>query len=629
MNLLHFLEEVDRLSAECSAPQLAAFIHQQARLLPEQQRPAFLESLLNTAGRRQEAAALAAEASGTDGADGADEENPLLPALADAQKYLRLLSADEESAGDDEDGDEEEEELTSERPAILVDLNEEYDDWYNSEEGEFIYSDPEGIGTHLNEIAALVHSCLDQSLYAEGLELGEELLNLVVPTGGDYGSDVDPLTIDMMQEYGLIDFDTSDLLLDTLCCGYLASESTERPAVLWRLFNSLPHSGVTLEDILRHTGDELPDTDVFLQDWITCLGEQTGRLADRLLTEAVGMLPDVEAARECARKYSTAHPALYGQILDTFSTLPAAELVQIGQEAMERIPANSTQRADIALRTAGYLLAAGDPDRAARDACYLAAFTSQPEGVSYLRALCAAEHPQQLRGQMHELISQVPTTFPKYSIWTDCPLNGEAGHLYALHYLDGDFETVLEKGLNTREALGWSGTFNKQGIALLLLACYAGERPGRQSTPGLADMMDRVAYTLCYTDEEYSKGLSARTAPWEKPVPDERGRVQVSREQFWPVFCAWKAQTPMDEELRGRILAKIDRMMRKRTAGIMQANRRNYYGECAAFIAALGEVRESLGERGARQQLMASYRAEYPRRTAFRAELKNYGWSGH
>ena len=29
----------------------------------------------------------------------------------------------------------------------------------------------------------------------------------------------------------------------------------------------------------------------------------------------------------------------------------------------------------------------------------------------------------------------------------------------------------------------------------------------------------------------------------------------------------------------------------------MGANRRNYYGECAAYIAAIGEVKEKLGEK--------------------------------
>lgn len=58
----------------------------------------------------------------------------------------------------------------------------------------------------------------------------------------------------------------------------------------------------------------------------------------------------------------------------------------------------------------------------------------------------------------------------------------------------------------------------------------------------------------------------------------------------------------------------------------MSANRRNYYGECAAYIAALGEVQESLGEAGAKQRLMTSYKDKYFRRSAFREEMRNYGW---
>ena len=58
----------------------------------------------------------------------------------------------------------------------------------------------------------------------------------------------------------------------------------------------------------------------------------------------------------------------------------------------------------------------------------------------------------------------------------------------------------------------------------------------------------------------------------------------------------------------------------------MSENRRNYYGECAAYIAALGEVRESLGEAGAKQRIMTDYKEKYSRRNAFRAELRGYGW---
>ena len=60
----------------------------------------------------------------------------------------------------------------------------------------------------------------------------------------------------------------------------------------------------------------------------------------------------------------------------------------------------------------------------------------------------------------------------------------------------------------------------------------------------------------------------------------------------------------------------------------MSANRRNYYGECAAFIAALGEVKESRGEANGKQRYMTYYKDKYPRRSAFRAEMKAFGWRG-
>ena len=84
----------------------------------------------------------------------------------------------------------------------------------------------------------------------------------------------------------------------------------------------------------------------------------------------------------------------------------------------------------------------------------------------------------------------------------------------------------------------------------------------------------------------------------------------------------------MEQELKERVIRKIEKLLEKRTAGIMDANRRNYYGECAAYIAALGEVKESLGDIGAKQRFMTSYKEKYSRRSAFRAEMKAYGWRG-
>ena len=73
------------------------------------------------------------------------------------------------------------------------------------------------------------------------------------------------------------------------------------------------------------------------------------------------------------------------------------------------------------------------------------------------------------------------------------------------------------------------------------------------------------------------------------------------------------------------ILERLEQWTRMRVEGIMEKNHRNYYGECAAFVAALGEVRESRGEPGKKAEIMEAYRSKYSRRTAFHHELREYG----
>lgn len=95
---------------------------------------------------------------------------------------------------------------------------------------------------------------------------------------------------------------------------------------------------------------------------------------------------------------------------------------------------------------------------------------------------------------------------------------------------------------------------------------------------------------------------------------------------FYNVFSKWKSIVKIEPNIRDIAIKKVKGLFEKRVEGIMDANRRNYYGECAAYIAALGEVQESIGEIGAKQKLMTYYKDKYPRRNAFRAEMKEYGW---
>lgn len=85
------------------------------------------------------------------------------------------------------------------------------------------------------------------------------------------------------------------------------------------------------------------------------------------------------------------------------------------------------------------------------------------------------------------------------------------------------------------------------------------------------------------------------------------GQFVDENDLFCQLFLKWKSIVWIETDVRARVIKKITKLLEKRTEGIMDANRRNYYGECAAYIAALGETQESLGEPGAKQRLMTSY----------------------
>lgn len=587
MNLTNFLKQTDALTAQYSTDELIAFIHDIGRVCPEHRREDFLKMLKSAGGQAVKEADK--------------KEADFDEMYSHVRDNLKTIDSQEVT--------------------VTAVWNEEYDDWYGDSDEEFYYEDNSGISDMLEEACDFVHTCMDREKYKEGFAVGKQLLEMEILCDNEYGDE--QLSLGDMARHELLHCNLKRVILDTAYCAYRSVPPAKRPEALYEVFVSAKEDTVTLEAIMQHGDEELPEFEKFLPAWAAYLGGKTGHDADRLILEAVGLLNDVSLELQYAEKYADIHPGLYLNILENGKSVTANDMVSIGIGAMKTIPKNYMIRSRVALKTAEYVIAAGGAP-SLLEQCYFAACESDTSAQNYLRALLNGYGSGKKREELQKLFR----AFPKdkrdgsYILYEGNHFRHGSGTYFereinrpdsnmvlVLRFLDGQFAEVLDKGLNKSEALGWTGTFMKQGIALYLLYLHEGQWNGK----GIAAMIETAKSAMNFSAEEYRKGTCELEGIGEKDL-------------FCQLFFQWKSVVQMSSDIRDRAIKRITALLEKRTEGIMDANRRNYYGECAAYIAALGEVRESMGEMGAKQRLMTSYKDAYPRRSAFREEMRKYGW---
>ena len=584
MNLINFLKEIDTLTEQYSTEQLGAFIHEMGRTFPEHGREDFLEMLKSVGNKAGKAS---------------DKKEEKDVAFDEMYSHIRdnLKTID------------------SQEIAITGIWNEEYDDWYDDSSEEFYYEDNSGISNMLQEACDFVHICMDIERYKEGFEVGNQMLAMEILCNNEYGGE--EFSLGDMVHHELLNCDLEQIILDSVYCAYHAVPPAKRPEVLYGIIVNAREDAITLEAIMQHGDGELPAFEEFLPLWIAYFGDKTGHDADRLIGEAVDLLNDVSLEVQYAEKYAAVHPELYLNILENGKYAAANDMVSIGIEAMKTIPKKYIMRSRAALKTAEYVIAANE-GMPLLEKCYFAAYESDTSALNYFRLLLNGCENGKKREELQKIFMElsVHKSSDSFGMYVSSYSSTEREEnrpdrntILLLRFLDGQFADVLDKGLNKSEALGWTGTFMKQGIALYLLYLYEGQWNGK----GIAAMAAIAKNAMRFSAEEYRKGTCGLEGMDEN-------------ELFCQLFFKWKSMVQMDSHIRNRAVKRITALLEKRTAGIMDANRRNYYGECAAFIAALGEVRESMGQMGEKQRLMTSYKDAYPRRNAFRAEMRAYGW---
>lgn len=585
MNLTQFIKQTDAILINSPQEKLAEFIHDMARILPEHQRTDFLRKLHSITGEKPAA-----------------DTKYLLQKhnIEDIQEKLRLFK---EKIISIENGE----------LCLVGSLNEEYDDWYSGPGEEFTFEDPNNIAGIIEEACNLVHEGVECQLYRECYELADELIALEVMVEGDYsefGNEV--LSLSELGSYKISSLNYRQLVMDALGIAYRSNPLPERADALYQMICNSECWDFTLEELMQEGNAELEQLSDFLEVWIEYLGTRNGKDADRLLLEAVALQNNPGQALEAARRFAGQHPGLYEQIMQqNLVGGKDEEQFQVGQEALQTVPPQYTIRSQLALLTAVYAQRLKRQKEA--ELCWLEAFRSDTKPVNYLRMVveCSdfSQYKEEVKIIYHKCFEKAEKDRDYQGIIGELKENKiDKNTYYTLAFFDGEFRQVVEEGMNVEQSLGWSLTFMKEGMALFLLYLYQGE----DLPAGCRSMCQQASQSIAFTAEEYFQGLYQ---------PLQINNIPL----FWACFSKWKKMAPLSAVEEQWIIDRLDQLIEKRVSGIMQGNHRRFYGECAAFIAALGEVKESRGEFSAKMKQMTKYQADYSRRTAFHQELRNYG----
>lgn len=577
MNLTKFLKLVDEEIKKMTVEETENFLHEYARTLPENQREKFLKELREV---QQPTESKRNMQNRTDKNKAEiEKETDVL------KKQLKLINSAE----------------------LMLDseYNWEYDEWHNSGVEEFIYSDPKGVLPIIGNACRMVHKCVDWEFYKEASGLADLLLELEIEAEGAYGECMwEPMQLADLAEKGLLDYPLKKLILDAMYAVYHITDVKKRPEEIYRLITN--NAAITLQDFLQMGSQELTDWEIFLEQWIAFLGTKCERAAEQYLIEAVDMTDDFEKEWEYARMYKEYHPVLYKKLFEKEEYRNREqELFEVGKEALSHIQVKYIVRSQIALFMAK--MYGKHRRKMMQEKCWLEAYRSDTTVVNYLRLVCESKEALQYKQETSKIYKQLLQKQEKAVYVTGLNQIDDTTY-YILAFLHGDFIEVLDKGMNCWNALGWSSTFMKQGMSLFLLYLYQGE----MLQSGGDEMCRRLILDMKFSVEKYNSGLTVAVQADDTAY-------------FWVLLKKWKAQVQISQEECQKIINSLEKWMELRVTGIMENNRRNYYGECAAFIAALGEVKESLGEFGAKKRIMEKYKSAYPRRSAFHQELRRYG----
>ncbi|ETP71076.1 hypothetical protein UYO_2976 [Lachnospiraceae bacterium JC7] len=326
------------------------------------------------------------------------------------------------------------------------------------------------------------------------------------------------------------------------------------------------------------------------------------------------MIRDEDILLDNARKLVDTHPELYLQLLRMRTeNRDDSRMLSIGLEAMDRISDDLKVRGEAALITSCYAGRLGLED--VREKCWLEALRSDTTATNYMRikflSSDAAKYEEEISSIVESGLAEINNSKEIYSLRVENEKENRIvlNDLCVMLFFEKRFSDMEAVGMPGEGYKGRSAAFMKAGVAFVLLLLSFGDG----YSAGMDEMIIRAMEACGFSKMALCQGI-------------EFNDNKADKKCFLEIFDRWKGTVILSEEEELIWIGKLERWVNRIIVGMMQdINSRDHYGECAAFIAAFGEVKEDLFEVGAKDSILRHYKEMYPRRRVFHEELRRYG----
>lgn len=489
---------------------------------------------------------------------------------------------------------------------------EDYSKGYWSSEVLWEYRDPNKLGIKIEEALSFADKCISDYRYEEALSIMELIMDLQVEVENEWDDEFN-LDLEELVNEKIIEVRLEKFALKVLYCNYKIQTKENRAESCYLYFSYPYFKDIHIEDIFNIGKEELNDTDYFWNNWIEVLMTKSGDVALRLLKEAILYHKGEEGLLIQARLGYSIHPSLYLLAVELYEKkYDYINMMKIGEEALGKIDRNMIIRSEVALKTslAAYFL----EDEMLMQKYWYEAYDSNSTVVNYLRLFTSKNAINMYKDSAEEKIdAKLISKNVNYGQSKELLKNYIHEYEYnCLCFFSGQFKKVKNLCNNPKSSLGWTGKFIEAGISLFMLYIYQGENLGKAMIDIENTMSDDLGFKkdveLIFINK-YSKDS----------IIKEKNKMIL-----WSNIKKWKVEYSMSNEEKNEYIIWIEDIINKRTQAIVSGQYRGKYGSVALLIAALGEVKETLGVIDEKASLIHKFTNMFPRHSAFRAELNKY-----